>query len=155
MKPFVPFTKPEEVDFFSIYTRDGVKYIHIWGYTYESSDYDYITEDNPDGLYWANMEACGIEIPLQEYLDERYNNDDLYEEASQYQGDYDEGGMVATMNHYYNDIVFSVDYPAKNEGAPDAFLDFGELTMDTPDGDYVTYPLDLKLAEIRERENNE
>jgi hypothetical protein len=155
MKPFVPFTKPEEVDFFSIYTRDGVKYIHIWGYTYESSDYDYITEDNPDGLYWANMEACGIEIPLQEYLDERYNNDDLYEEASQYQGDYDEGGMVATMNHYYNDIVFSVDYPAKNEGAPDAFLDFGELTMDTPDGDYVTYPLDLKLAEFRERENNE
>lgn len=155
MKPFVPFTKPEEVDFFSIYTRDGVKYIHLWGYTYESSSNEFVTEDNPDGIYWANMEACGIEIPLQEYLDEEYNNDDLYEEASQYQGDYDEGGMVATMNHYYNDIVFSVDYPAKNEGAPDAFLDFGELTMDTPDGDYVTYPFDLKFAEIRERENNE
>ena len=144
MKPFVPLTKPEEVEFFSIYTRDGVKYIHMWGYTYESSNYEYKTDDNPDGTYWANMEACGLEIPLAEFLEESkqyesmldYTNE-LYEQCKQYQGDYDEGGMLATINHYYNDIVFSVDYPAKNEGMPDAWLGYSEITMDTPDGDYI------------------
>ena len=137
MTPFTPLTKPKEVEFFSIYTRDGIKYIHLWGYTYKSSSNEFVTEDNPDGTYWANMEACGLEIPLEEYLAEGYDNDDLYEQAKQYQGDYDEGGMTATINHYYNDIVFSVDYPAKNEGMPDAWLDYSELTMDTPDGNYI------------------
>lgn len=132
MKPFVPLTKPEEVEFFSIYTRGGVKYIHLWGYTYESDD------------YWANMEACGVEIPLAEFLSESKKYDDpvdyvndLYEVCKQYQGDYDEKGIVEVINHNYRDIVFSVDYPAKNEGNPDAWLDYTELTMETPDGDYI------------------
>ena len=59
------------------------------------------------------------------------------EKCKQYQGNYDEGGMLATINHYYNYIVFSVDYPAKNEGMPDAWLRYSEITMDTPDGDYI------------------
>jgi hypothetical protein len=144
MKPFSPLTQPEEVEFFSIYTRDGVKYIHLWGYTYESSSNEFVTENNPNGIYWANMEACGLEIPLAEFLDASKGYDDpvdlvndLYEECKQYQGDYDAEGMVVTINHYYNDIVFSVDYPSKNEGNPDAWLDYTELTMDTPDGDYI------------------
>ena len=144
MKPFSPLTQPEEVEFFSIYTRDGVKYIHLWGYTYESSSNEFVTEDNPNGIYWANMEACGLEIPLAEFLDASKGYDDpvdlandLYEECKQYQGDYDAEGMAVTINHYYNDIVFSVDYPSKNEGNPDAWLDYTELTMDTPDGDYI------------------
>jgi hypothetical protein len=90
------------------------------------------------------MEACGLEIPLAEFLEEGKAYDDLvdyvndlYEQAKQYQGDYDAEGMAVTINHYYNDIVFSVDYPSKNEGNPDAWLDYTELTMETPDGDYI------------------
>ncbi len=155
MKKFTTITKPIEVDFFSIYTRnDGVKCIHLWGYTYKSDSNEFITPDNPDGIYWANMEACGLEIPLEEFVGELQKNDSLdfidelyYEPCKQYQGDYDADGMAVTINHYYNDIVFSVDYPAKNEGRPDAYLDFSEVTMDTPDGDYLTYP---RYGEIEE-----
>ena len=64
MLPFKPITKPIEVDFFSIYARGGMRYIHLWGYTYKSDSNEFITPDNPDGIYWANMEACGLEIPL-------------------------------------------------------------------------------------------
>jgi hypothetical protein len=146
MTPFTPITSPIEAEFFSIYTRGGIKYIHLWGYTYESSSNEFITEDNPDGIYWANMEACGLEIPLAEFLEESkgyesiqdYTNE-LYEQCTQYQGDYDAEGMAVTINHYYNDIVFSVDYPSRNEGNPDAILDYSEVTMDTPDGDYIIY----------------
>jgi hypothetical protein len=145
MKPFVPITKPEEFDFFSIYVRDGVKYIHLWGYTYESSCSDYESKDNPDGTYWANMEACGLEIPLDEFLSEskeydgvlEYVNDDLFPSCKQYQGDYTKEEIVEVINHYYRDIVFSVDYPAKNEGLPDTYIDWDEINMDTPCGDYV------------------
>ena len=146
MTPFTPITSPVEAEFFSIYTRGGIKYIHLWGYTYESSSYEYATEDNPGGVYWANMEACGVEIQLAEFLSESKKYDDpvdyandLYEVCKQYQGDYDEKGIVEVINHYYRDIVFSVDYPAKNEGKPDAILGYSEVTMDTPDGDYIIY----------------
>jgi hypothetical protein len=142
--PFTPLFAPSEVEFFSIYTRNGIKYIHLWGYTYETSNFDYQTEDNPDGTYWANMEACGVEIPLAEFLKESKGYDspadyvnDLYEQAKQYQNDYDEDGIVEVINHYYRDIVFSVDERAKNEGMPDAWLGYDTLTMDTPDGDYI------------------
>lgn len=132
------------VEFFSIYERNGVKYIHLWGYTYDSDgNDDFISPENPYGAYWANMEACGTEMTLAEFL-EGYNADEegmyvdnIYCEAKQYQGDYDNAGIVEVINHYYRDIVFSVDYPAKNEGKPDAWLDYTELTMDTPDGDYI------------------
>ena len=145
MQQFKSITSPVEAEFFSIYTRDGVKYIHLWGYTYKSDSNEFVTPENPNGIYWANMEACGLEIPLSEFLSEAqecesimdYTND-LYEQCSQYQGDYDENGILDAINHYYQKVVFSVDYPAKNEGQPDAFLDYSEVTMETPDGDYIT-----------------
>lgn len=144
MKPFTNLTEPQELDFFSIYTRDGVKYIHFHGYTYKSDSNEWVSESNPNGIYWANLEVCGAEMPLADFLAEcRYSFsptqyvNDLYEEAKQYQGDYDEAGIVDVINHYYRDIVFSVDYPAKNEGMPDAWLGFAEVTMDTPDGNYA------------------
>ena len=141
MTHFTPLTTPTEADFFSICTRNGVKYIHFHGYTYKSDSNEWVSESNPNGIYWANLEVCGAEMPLADFLSEcRYSFSpvkDLYEEAKQYQGDYDEAGIVDVINHYYRDIVFSVDESAKNDGMPDAWLGFAEVTMDTPDGNYI------------------
>lgn len=155
MIQFKPITRPIEVDFFTIYEQGGEKFIHIHGYTYESSSEEFVTEDNPDGIYWANMEACGVDLPLSELLSEFEARgedaldfvNEMYEECQQYQGDYTAEEIVEVINHYYRDIVFSVDYPAKNEGNPDAYLDFVEITMDTPCGEYLTYPMrgDIEL----------
>lgn len=135
MQQFKAISKPIEVDFFSIYTRSGIRYIHLWGYIYESD------------CYWANMEACGVELPLEEFISESQKResvldytDELYEQCKQYQDNYTEVAIVDVINHYYRDIVFSVDYLAKNDGRPDAYLDYSEVTMDTPDGDYITTP---------------
>ena len=144
MTHFTPLTTPTEADFFSISTRNGVKYIHFHGYTYKSDSNEWVSESNPNGIYWANLEVCGAEMPLADFLAEkRYHPsvclyvDELYEQAKQYQGDYDEAGIVDVINHYYRDIVFSVDESAKNDGMPDAWLGFAEVTMDTPDGNYI------------------
>jgi hypothetical protein len=129
MTHFTPLTTPTEADFFTIYTHNGKRYIHLHGYTYKSDD------------YWANMEACGAIVPLDEFIRDYRNedayNDTLYEQCEQYQGDYTETEIVELINHYYRDIVFSVDEPAKNDGMPDAWLGFAEVTMDTPDGNYI------------------
>lgn len=144
MTPFNPITRPMSVEFFSIYERDGKKYIHLWGYTYESDgNDDFTTPENPNGRYWANMEACGTELLLSEFLD-GYNADEdgeyvdtIYQEAKQYQGDYDDEGIVHIINHYYSEIVFALDGQPRGEGNPDAWLSYGELTMDTPCGEYI------------------
>ena len=129
MKPFIPVTAPVEADFFSVFTRDGVKMIHVHGYTYESDD------------YWADMECCGFLEPLNDFLRNLAENedyvDDTYSACKQYQGDYTEEGIVDVVNHYYRDIVFSI--PREDgEGRPDAWLGLDELTPDTPDGKYIS-----------------
>lgn len=128
MMPFTPITTPQEVEFFTIYTYNGERFIHLHGYIYESDD------------YWANMEACGIILPLTEFIRDYRNedayNDTLYEQCNQYQGDYTETEIVEVINHYYRDIVF----PAREdnpEGYPDAWLCYGEITEETPDGSYI------------------
>ena len=128
MMPFTPITTPQEVEFFTIYTHNGERYIHLHGYIYKSDD------------YWANMEACGVIVPLDEFIRDYRNEDDyndtLYEQCKQYQGDYTETEIVEVINHYYRDIVF----PAREdnpEGYPDAWLCYGEITDATPDGSYI------------------
>ena len=141
MMPFTPITTPQEVEFFSVIDYIGEKCVHLHGYTYESDSEEFVTEDNPDGTYWANMEACGIVIPLDDFIKEykergmEYANE-LYEDAKQYQGDYTDEEIVEVINHYYRDIVF----PAREdnpEGYPDAWLCYGEITDATPYGQYI------------------
>ena len=117
MKKFNPVTSPVELDFYSIYEQDGVKMIHIFGYSYKSDD------------YWANMECCWFIEPLADFIEHLKENenyvDDTYCELKQYQGDYTETEMVDIINHYFDGHC------------ADAYLDFSELTQDTPVGDYV------------------
>ena len=129
MLPFIPLTKPQELDFFTIYEQDGIKYIHIFGYSYKSDSNEYVSESNPDGIYWANMECCWFIFPLAEFITNLKENenfvDDTYCELNQYQGDLTAEEMTNTINSYF-------------DGSPaDAYLGFEEITMNTPCGNYV------------------
>ena len=136
MTPFIPVSKPFEGDFYSIYEDQSIKYIHINGYTYKSDSTEFITEDNPDGTYWANLEVCWFIFPLAEFIQNLrgdYNFvDDTYQELSQYQGDLTTEQMTETINHYFD-----------GHGA-DGYLTFEELTEDTPCGNYIC-KIDLVL----------
>lgn len=132
MEKFKPIDSPIEVDFFTILEYDGVKQIHLHGFTYPSDD------------CWVNVEICGLILPLEEFINGLDGNraDNLYCSAKQYARNYyaDED-IVNVINHYYRDIVFPLSREGK-EGAPEAYLDFNEITMDTPCGEYVTTPID-------------
>ena len=129
MTKYSPITLPKELDFFSIYEEDGIKYIHVFGYSYKSSNSEYTSADNPSGTYWANMECCGFLFPLAEFIKGYAENpdfmNDTYCEVPQYQDDLTADEMVKTINTYF-------------DGRPaDAYLPFGEITMETVCGDYV------------------
>ena len=129
MLPFIPLTTPQELDFFTIYEQDGIKYIHIFGYSYKSDSNEYVSESNPDGIYWANMECCWFIEPLADFITNLKENenyvDDTYCELNQYQGDLTAEEMTNTINSYF-------------DGSPaDAYLGFEKITMDTPCGNYV------------------
>ena len=136
MTPFIPVSKPFEGDFYTIYEELGIKYIHINGYTYESSNYEYVSEDNPDGTYWASMECCWFIFPLAEFIQNLRSDynfvDDTYQELNQYQGDLTTEQMTETINHYFD-----------GHGA-DGYLHFEEITEDTPCGNYIN-KLDLVI----------
>ncbi len=124
MKKFEILTQPEELDFFRIYEEDGIKHIHIFGYVYENES---------DG-YWASMECSGFIEQLSEFV-EHYQNyktdsgcdytDEAYCECSQNQEDYTAEKMTEIINSYF-------------DGQPaDFYLDFKDITIDTPCGNYV------------------
>ena len=131
MKPFEKLSTPIEGDFYSITSEDGVKYIHINGYTYKSSSNEYVTPENPNGVYWANLEVCWFIFKLSEFI-AQYNEggidfiNNCYEERNQYQGDLTEEEMLDCINNRYFD-----GHPA------DGYIDFSELTEDTPEGNYI------------------
>ena len=130
MRKYNPITKPIEADFYSIVEQSGEKFIHINGYTYKSDSTEFITEDNPNGTYWANLEVCWFVFTLAEFV-KNYKEkgyewvDEVYCDLNQYQGDLTEREMTETINRYFD-----------GHGA-DAYLDFSELTEDTPCGNYI------------------
>ena len=131
MEKFEKVTKPLELDFYSISEVDGIKVIHIFGYSYKSDSMEFVSKQNPDGIYWANMECCWFIEKVEDFIQHLKTNknhiDDTYAELKQYQGDYTSKWMIDIINHYFN-------------GKPaDFYLSFEEITMDTPCGNYVNY----------------
>ena len=130
MKKFEPLSKPEELDFYEISSVEGKKFIHIFGYTYKSDSNEYVSEENPNGVYWANMECCWFIEPLEEFIANLKANenyvDDTYCELKQYQGDYTAETIVSEVINVYFDGK-----------CPDYYLGFEDITMDTPCGTYA------------------
>ena len=122
MEKFNKVTEPMELEFFSIDPDgNGGKEIHIGGYTYDSGS------DEGDGS-WRNVEYTFCIIPLKEFIknlaeDEDYINN-IEGEIKQYIGDCTEEEVVEYINNYFN-------------GKPaDYTLTYGEITEDTPCGNY-------------------
>lgn len=130
MKNFTPINTPIHADFYTIHDYLGKKVIHINGYTYESSSSEFESENNPGGVYWANLEVCHFVYDLDEFV-KNYREkgyewvDENYCDLNQYQGDFTKDEMVNLINTYFD-----------GHGA-DAYLDFSEVTEDTPCGNYI------------------
>ena len=117
MEKFNKLTAPKEFDFYQIYKQDGIKHIHILGYSYESDD------------HWADIEACFFEEPLDEFIANLKDNDnyvnDEYCEVKQYEDDVTAERMTEIINTYF-------------DGEPAEYVcKFNELTKDSPCGTYV------------------
>ena len=118
MRKFKNASKPFQCEFYQVYTQDGVKMIHLFGFTYESD------------TYWAGIECVRIIGTLKEFI-EGYKLqsssfvDDAYESASQYQKDMTAEEAVDYINHYFD-----------GHGA-DKVCDFSELRNNTKDGNYI------------------
>lgn len=116
-----PVDSPSMMDFFTIYEVDGVKFIHVLGYLYESD------------TYWANMECVGFNMPLAEFIkgtQERNAEgesfmDEVYQECEQYQDDCTAEQVVKIINTYF-------------DGKPaDYFCPVLKLTEESPCSNYV------------------
>ena len=124
MEKFKKVTDPMELEFFSIDPDGkGGKEIHIAGYTYQS-DIDF-----GEGL-WRNVEFSFCIVPLDEFIKNYAEDEDgeyinnLESEVKQYIGDHTDEEVVEIINNYFN-------------GNPaDYTLSYGEITMDTPCGNY-------------------
>ena len=126
MQPFTLVTEPFEADFYTIGMFDGVKCIHIHGYTYKSDD------------HWASMECSWFIEPLAEFIqnlrsDYNYVEDTL-EGLKQYEKDMTDKEMADTINRYFDGE------------AADGYLRYEDLTEDTPCGKYMV-KLDLVIKQ--------
>lgn len=106
--------KYSDYNIYELKTIDGVRYIKIWGYFYDT-DQDYGGEK-----YWRNVEFCGFEMSLEEYLAGTDADRDVWEsECKQLIEDMTPDEALQAFRNYQ---VVS--------------LDLSEITDDTPDGFY-------------------
>lgn len=110
--------KPIACELYEIRTEGGEKYIHILAYTYQS-DVD-----------WRLIEGTWIIVKLKNFImcfaehKEDFTNE-MWEETNQYESEMRGEELVDAVNNYF-----------AGRGA-DKFLQYGEITIDTPDGNYI------------------
>lgn len=115
-------TEPEEMEFYSIEPDGkGGKRIHVLGYCYNG-------EDDGKGE-WRNVEYTGFIEPLQEFIEHLKEDEDYVDntaaDLNQYIGDHTDEEMTYIINHYFCGQSANLR------------LSYGEITEDTPCGDYV------------------
>lgn len=131
MKPVRSLEQVKDRDFFSIIDDNGEKSIHIHGYVWES--------DNDGDADWRKTDYTFCIVPLPEFI-RRYAEqggeyiDLLAMETKQYEDDITSGEALSCFNNYYE----SMD--------PVEELSYGDITVDTPYGDYVEPVAFDKLA---------
>ena len=106
--------KYSDINIYELKTIDGVRYIKIWGYFYDTDPY------YDEARYCRDVEFCGYEMPLEDYLAGT---------------DADRDNWECSYKQYIGDLT--------PEEALEAFrsyqavaLDYSEITDDTPDGFY-------------------
>lgn len=108
---------PFEGDFYSIETVDGKKQIHIFGTLWKSDD------------EWRHSEYIFLIVPLDEFI-EKYSSegkefiDSLMSDAKTGINELTQRQAEDTICGYFN---------GKH---PEGRLQYGDITMDTPDGNY-------------------
>lgn len=107
----------ELTDFYDIYEFGYGKYIHILGYAYYAGD---SSTDNPDEIY-REVEYCGFDLPLADYLTEGFDYGDTSAEVTQYIGDMTE----QDVEDYLIEMIQGRER-----------IDLNNLTMETPCGRY-------------------
>lgn len=118
MAKFAPVSVPEALDFYTIETDGaGEKRIRFLGFTY-------------NGDNWKTIDIGRAEsIPLSVFVDGMREDEDfvnsLYQEFREFERDVTDRECVATINTFF-------------DGKPaDYRLQFGNVTMETPNGKYV------------------
>jgi len=111
-------TSPIEGDMYTISTcPGGDRHIKIRAY----SSY---------GDNWVLSEICWCEVPLKDFVDGMKEHSDyaftLESEHKQYEHDCGEEEMARIINTYFNGKC------------PDCYLQFEDVTLDTPDGNYFS-----------------
>lgn len=117
MKQFLKVKSPRSLDFYSIYLNDkGEKEIHVYGYTYFG--------DN-----WVVADVCWFIQRLTDFVNDMKNDADhinnCYSELKQYEKDCSFDETVERINSYF-----------EGNGA-DYYLQFADITTETPCGNYV------------------
>ena len=117
MTKYIPVRKPEEFDMYAIGGREGEeKRILLLGYTYKG--------DN-----WKVIDVRGVYMPLKEFVEGMEKNEDfvneLYQDSRQYERDVTDEECVKAINHYFDG------------DAADYRLQFNDVTIDTPVGNYL------------------
>ena len=108
--------KAMECELYNIFTDDdGNRFVHLLAYIWEY-----------EGESWRITEGTGMIIPIEEFIDEVKKDEEgeyinlLWENTTQYeQEDLTE-----------EDIIDYID-------EVNDFLNYDEITIDTPDGDYL------------------
>lgn len=121
MKKFSKVKSPEELDFYSIYlNEDGEKEIQIHGYTYY-------------GDHWIFSDIGWFTQRLEDFVNDMKEDSDYinncYSEAKQYEEDLSSRRMVNLINSYFDGEK------------PDYYLQFSDITMETPCGNYANQVL--------------
>ena len=117
MRKFDNVSVPKVFDFYAIEVDElGQKQISLLGYTYKG--------DN-----WKTIDVRGVCLPLSEFVEGMKGSEDyvnsLYEWSKEYERDVTDEECVADINHFF-------------DGKPaDYLLQFEDVTIDTPVGNYV------------------
>lgn len=108
-------------EFYSIERKYGAKYIHIWGYFYNSFE--------PEDRHYRLVEYIGFEERLEDFLrwkDDKDTYDKKQSACKQSIEDFACQEALNAMRTFYN-------------GKPPARMSWDRLSMETPEGNYVNY----------------
>lgn len=104
----------DSINIYELKTIDGVRRIKIHGFFYPTD------EDYGGEKYWRDVEFCGYEMPLAEYLAGTEDDRDIWESShKQYIGDMTPEEALEAFREYKA-----------------VSLAYSDITDDTPDGFY-------------------